>query len=314
MSLASPGTSRIVLAPRNCKEAYAYWEVPEEHKIALRRQGGEKLILRIYDATNLDLDEQPPHATQEYECSELDRDLHVPIPVDDRDYVAELGYKAGDGSWYSLARSLHTHIPACPQIVDPREARAEIGTATMGNFVETGRERASELFESGRDALGNLFDTARDRVDEVRPGDALKSGGSAVAAGGAAIAAGLGAAAGGIRSFFDADTEDRGLQDRISLRRHSSEEALVAWKIGDAEKTAIRHSGGRRLALRVYDLTDTNLDGQPDSVWEYDCEEFETEKIVRIYSGERDYVAELGYITEEGRWLPLAKSNVLKVE
>lgn len=309
-SLSTTQTSRLILTPRSCREAYAYWEVPEEHKTALRRQGGEKLMLRVYDATNLDLDDQTPHSMEEYECSELAQDLHVPIPVDDRDYVAELGYKTIDGSWYSLARSLHVRIPACEPIepINPLEAEVATGSQTIGGFVQTGRERAGDLFESGQNALENLFDTGRDKVDDIRPGDVLKSGG-------ATIAAGLGAAAGGIRDFFNDDnTEDRELQDKITLRWRNPEEALVSWNISESEKEVIRHGGGQRLALRVYDMTDTNLDGQPDSVWEYDCEEFETEKLVRIYSGERDYVVELGYISEEGRWLPLAKSNVLKVQ
>jgi phosphate transport system substrate-binding protein len=309
-SLSTTETSRLILTPRSCKEAYAYWEVPEEHKTALRRQGGEKLMLRVYDATNLDLDDQTPHSMEEYECTEDDPDLIVPIPVDDRDYVAELGYKAIDGSWYSLARSLHVRIPACDPIepINPLEAGLTTDSPTAGGFVETGREKAGNLFKSGQNALENLFDTDRDKIDYIRPSDILKSGGTT-------IAAGLGATAAGIRDFFnDDDTEDRELQDKILLKSRNSEEALVSWNISEAEKEVIRNSGGQRLALRVYDMTDTNLDGQPDSVWEYECEEFETEKLVRIYSEERDYVAELGYISEEGRWLPLAKSNVLKAQ
>ena len=101
---------RIILVPRSADTAYAYWEVSQLHKAALRQQGGEQLTLRIHDATDLDLDDQPAHATQEYEVSELDQDRHVPIPVCDRDYVAELGYKTVDHNWLSLVRSLHVHI------------------------------------------------------------------------------------------------------------------------------------------------------------------------------------------------------------
>ncbi|GFE69506.1 DUF4912 domain-containing protein [Chroococcus sp. FPU101] len=352
-SLSAPETGRILLTPRSCTEAYVYWEIPDEHKAALRNQGGEKLMLRIYDATDLDLDEQPPHAVEEYQCSEYEQDKHVPISVDDRDYVAELGYQAADGSWYRLARSLYTRVPACEPVapVNPLESELITNVPTATGLVQTGsekannfdtspdifadlfdtdhdkvdevstsetvptdREKVNDFFDTSRDVLADLFDTGRDKVDEIRSSDTFKSGSATVAASSAAIAAGLGAAVGGVRDFFDGDETKEGVQDKITLRWRNSEEAFVSWRVSDSEKEILRQNGGQRLALRVYDLTDTNLDGQPDSVWEYECEEFETEKIVRIYGGDRNYVAELGYLTEEGRWLPLAKSNVLKVE
>ncbi|HIK45939.1 MAG TPA: DUF4912 domain-containing protein [Leptolyngbyaceae cyanobacterium M65_K2018_010] len=104
--------SKIILVPRSPKEAYAYWEVADVHKNALKDQGGRALALRIHDATNLELDYQAPHGTQEYILQETDQDRHVPIPVPDRDYVAELGYLTDSGQWLQLVRSLHVRVPA----------------------------------------------------------------------------------------------------------------------------------------------------------------------------------------------------------
>lgn len=105
------GESRIVLLPRDPQWAYAYWDVPNGHKEELRRQGGQQLALRIYDITDIDLNYQAPHSVQEYLCDEMAREWYLPIPVSDRDYVADIGYRCADGRWLVLARSASVRIP-----------------------------------------------------------------------------------------------------------------------------------------------------------------------------------------------------------
>ena len=105
------GESRIVLMPRDPQWAYAYWDMPNDHKEALRRQGGFKLALRFYDVTDINLDYQSPHSLQQYECDEMAREWYLPVPVSDRDYMVEIGYLCNDGRWLSLARSSPVHIP-----------------------------------------------------------------------------------------------------------------------------------------------------------------------------------------------------------
>jgi hypothetical protein len=108
---AGYGESRIVLLPRDPQWAYTYWDIPNDHKEALRRQGGQQLALRIYDVTDLDLDYQSPHSIQEYPADELAREWYLPIPVSDRDYIIDVGYRTADGGWLVLARSARVHIP-----------------------------------------------------------------------------------------------------------------------------------------------------------------------------------------------------------
>ncbi len=108
---AGYGESRIVLMPRDPQWAYTYWDVPNEHKEELRRQGGQQLALRIYDVTDINLDYQSPHSIQEYPCDELAREWYLPIPVSDRDYTIEIGYRCADGRWLVLARSAPVHVP-----------------------------------------------------------------------------------------------------------------------------------------------------------------------------------------------------------
>lgn len=105
------GETRIVLMPRDPQWAYTYWDIPNDHKVILRNQGGQQLALRLYDATDIDLAYQVPHSVQEYPCDELAREWYLPLPVSDRDYVIEIGYRCADGRWLVLARSAPVHVP-----------------------------------------------------------------------------------------------------------------------------------------------------------------------------------------------------------
>ncbi len=105
------GESCIVLMPRDPQWAYTYWDIPNDHKQELRRQGGQQLALRIYDVTDIELDYQSPHSIQEYPCDELAREWYLPIPVSDRDYAIDIGYRCADGRFLILARSAKVHVP-----------------------------------------------------------------------------------------------------------------------------------------------------------------------------------------------------------
>ncbi|MEX0269794.1 DUF4912 domain-containing protein [Leptolyngbyaceae cyanobacterium UHCC 1019] len=105
------GDSRIVLMPRDPQWAYTYWDISFAAKQELRQQGGQQLALRIYDVTDVSLLFQAPHSIQEYPCDELAQEWYLPIPVSDRDYVIDIGYRCADGRWLTLARSAPVRIP-----------------------------------------------------------------------------------------------------------------------------------------------------------------------------------------------------------
>jgi len=105
------GESRIVVMPRDPQWAYCYWDVANESKEDLRRQGGQQLALRIYDTTDIDINSESPHSVQEYLCDELAREWYLPVPVSDRNYVVDIGYRCNDGRWLVLARSNSIRIP-----------------------------------------------------------------------------------------------------------------------------------------------------------------------------------------------------------
>jgi ABC-type phosphate transport system substrate-binding protein len=99
------GASRMVLMARDPQWAYAYWDVPDELRQPLRDQGGQQFALRLYDVTDMPLNQQQPHSVQQYEIDELTMNWYLPLPVSDRHYTAELGYLATGGRWLSLVRS-----------------------------------------------------------------------------------------------------------------------------------------------------------------------------------------------------------------
>ncbi|PSN76684.1 phosphate ABC transporter substrate-binding protein, partial [filamentous cyanobacterium CCP4] len=139
--LAEVADRRIILTPRNCRVAYAYWELPEAEVESLRQQDCS-LALKLHDVTDIaDVDRQSPHRTYQFDCDTVAvGDRHLPVDVDNRDYLVELGYVGRDATWHALARSAHVRVPACPSTVTPAApgigaaaaAAAGLGAATLG--------------------------------------------------------------------------------------------------------------------------------------------------------------------------------------
>ncbi len=102
----------ITLSPQDAHWVYAYWSVTEDLKAVLKQQGGQTLAVRLYDVTGIDFTTTPAHSMQQFDCGDLAQDRHIPVPVSDRDYLAELGYTTSDNRWLLLARSLHIHVSA----------------------------------------------------------------------------------------------------------------------------------------------------------------------------------------------------------
>lgn len=195
------GESRIVILPRDPQWAYTYWDIPNDHKEELRRQGGQQLTLRLYDSTDVDLNYQAPHNVQEYPCDELAREWYLPIPVSDRDYTVEIGYRCPDGRWLMLARSSAVRIPpvypsdwiedvfmsvdweedlqgkTVYKLVPPSH-RAGAETAPTG--AATGNQIYDEIFGMTKDAeaqrvAGSMFGSMQHVPGSVTPQETMSS-------------------------------------------------------------------------------------------------------------------------------------------
>jgi len=243
--------SRLVLTPRNCRDAYAYWELSDEDRAALHQEGNRPAI-RLYEVTGINLDTQEAHSMRQFDLASKAEDAHLPIPLDDQDYLAELGYTARDGRWVRIARSEHVRVPACEPI-NPE--------------------------------VGNRY-------------------GAAVPMGAAAMSVGLAGLSG-----REAQPHRVIRDSKIILVPRSTSDAYAYWEISGEQKAALRQQGGKDLKLRLYDVTGVDLDTeQPNSIREFDCNELEQDRHLPIYTGDRDYLVELGYTTEDGRWLSLVRS------
>ena len=95
------------------------WQISAARKLALRQQGGRQLILRLYDATALNLNHHAAPIAQQYRCSEQRQNLTLRPPDPERDYEAELGYVTTDGRWLSLICSVQVTPLHPAQFIQP---------------------------------------------------------------------------------------------------------------------------------------------------------------------------------------------------
>ncbi|MEP0927775.1 DUF4912 domain-containing protein [Leptolyngbya sp. SLC-A1] len=121
---------------------------------------------------------------------------------------------------------------------------------------------------------------------------------------------------------LDLSTIDDGLpplpnaysESRIVLMPRDPQWAYAYWDTPNARKEELRRQGGEQLALRLYDVTGISLDNQaPHSLQQVGCDELAREWYMQIPVSDRDYQVEIGYLTGDGRWLVLARSNTIRV-
>ncbi len=291
--------NRIILTPRNCRDAYAYWELPDA-----KTAGDRNLALRLYDVTGIDLDRQQPHSMKQFDCPSGEQDMHLPIALDDRDYLVEIGYPTEDGGWTKLARSTHVRVPKCsPTETVAAAGNTGIGTASIGTAAAAAAATLAGAGVVGKTMAANTTATpvSADAVGKtVTSGDRMP----------------------GIPTTPVAPTPavppigEEHEASRIILVPRDAAHGYAYWEVPEAAKAAARQQGGEQLKLRIYDVTDMHPDTQePHSMAEFDCLESDCDRHVFLgdptasNSTGRDYVAELGYSTPEGNWLRLARSD-----
>ncbi|MDJ0618199.1 MAG: DUF4912 domain-containing protein [Calothrix sp. MO_192.B10] len=269
----------LYLTTQNENQAYAKWEIDPSEKSGKNKQGDGQLHLRLYDVTDLDLSYQSPKLVKQYECQPNDGELLVEIPLSDRDYMAELGYADWKEDWQPLTRS---------------------------NII-----RVFSTFE-GESSTNATFPS----LDKVK---------AATAGIAAATAAATAATA---PSFWsDQSTEENGNaaptyptapikdgESTLVLSNRTPKWAYASWNISETQQKELQLQGGQQLALRLYDVTDIDLSYQtPKLVQQYECDQTTNDRFVAIPISDRNYMAEIGYITDEERWLLLARSAIVRV-
>lgn len=151
-------------------------------------------------------------------------------------------------------------------------------------------------------------------------------------AGGAAVAAGAGIGAWATTHGSNEDGEantntndaqveaaevtastNANVKDRVNLRPHTPKWAYASWYISENQKQALENSSSQ-LALRLYDVTDIDLSYQtPHLVQQYEFDATAYDRFVAIPISDRNYFAEIGYVTEGDRWVKIAHSQIVRV-
>lgn len=106
--------TRVVFLPRDPQWAYVFWEIAEADRAAALAAGASQLCLRVADVTGLAGGSSHPHTLQEVVVDAQATEWYLPVPLSDRDYRVELGFRKASpaGGWISLAFSSVARVPA----------------------------------------------------------------------------------------------------------------------------------------------------------------------------------------------------------
>ncbi len=103
--------TRVVFLPRDPQWAYVFWEISEEDRKRAQKEGASRLCLRLADVTGIHDGSAHPHTLQEVPVDSHSTEWYLPVPLCDRDYRVELGYRISN-AWMSLAFSSVARVPA----------------------------------------------------------------------------------------------------------------------------------------------------------------------------------------------------------
>jgi phosphate transport system substrate-binding protein len=314
MATVKTPASRIILVPKDCQNAYAYWEIPDSQKSELRQRGGQRLQVRLYDMS----DKRAPHLVQQFDCSEQNPDLPIPIALDDHDYQVEIGYLAENGNWLKLATSNPVKVPACERpTVSDRTTQPQIERP-----IDRPVARQGDIFPPVDEAPTQpprqpVPQQPTAQAGTANPNQAILLGGAGAAAG---VAAGMAHHHQGERPVpteWQTDPQHQRSQpesSRVILVPRSADSAYAYWEIPEAQQQAAKHQGGQRLAVRLYDVTE--IDAQhptPIHFQQFDCNDKVQDLHMAIAKGDREYVAEVGYLTQDNRWLRMGRSSRVRM-
>ncbi|MFZ9752230.1 MAG: DUF4912 domain-containing protein [Cyanobium sp.] len=106
--------TRVVFLPRDPQWAYVFWEIGEDDLSDALEAGATQLCLRVADVTGLAGGSSHPHTLQEVVVDAQATEWYLPVPLSDRDYRVELGFRKASpaGGWISLAFSSVARVPA----------------------------------------------------------------------------------------------------------------------------------------------------------------------------------------------------------
>ena len=166
-SSQSSSDTRVVFIPRDPQWSYVFWEISEQDRKKALSQGANRLSLRLSDVTG-SIDGTANRQTfQEVQVDSHSTEWYLPIPMSDRDYRVELGYRS-ESRWISLAFSSSARVPSLNPSV-------QILDQFVPFNLETTPENTPELLtvaEETRDTglHERLYQTATTHIKNIRIG------------------------------------------------------------------------------------------------------------------------------------------------
>jgi hypothetical protein len=112
VAASTTGDSQVTFLPRDPQWAYVFWELGSADQQRAAAAGACQLYLRVSDVTGLQAGASHPHALQEVVVDGHSSQWYLALPVCDRDYRVELGYRLLSGGWLHLAFSSVARMPA----------------------------------------------------------------------------------------------------------------------------------------------------------------------------------------------------------
>jgi len=109
---AIAGGSEVTFLPRDPQWAYVFWELGSTDQQRAAAAGASQLCLRVSDVTGLQAGASHPQALQEVVVDAHNSEWYLALPLCDRDYRVELGYRLPSGGWLHLAFSSVARMPA----------------------------------------------------------------------------------------------------------------------------------------------------------------------------------------------------------
>ncbi len=110
-SSESTSDTRVVFLPRDPQWAYVFWEISESDRKRALLQRANRLCLRLVDVTGLQDGTGHRQTLQEVPVDSHSTEWYLAIPMSDREYRVELGYRFSN-RWMSLAFSSSARVPS----------------------------------------------------------------------------------------------------------------------------------------------------------------------------------------------------------
>ena len=144
--------TNVVFLPRDPDWAYVFWQISENDREKAKSLGASKLCLRLYDASGFDGSNLNQGTLREIAVDSYSTEWYLPIPLADRGYKVELGYKYGF-DWMSLAFSSISHVPGS----HPSEQ-------ILDKFVPFNLEAGSETIPDISSSQGNELNGIHEKL------------------------------------------------------------------------------------------------------------------------------------------------------